>query len=73
MGLLLSSSWAMSPRPIDAAIFGQFGDGIGRKKTLATTLLMTGFATFAVGLIPTYANPPVSELFPLSASGAPFS
>jgi MFS family permease len=28
-------------RPINAAIFGQFGDGIGRKKTLVTTLLMS--------------------------------
>jgi MFS family permease len=45
-------------RPIDAAIFGHFGDCIGRKKTLVTTLLMTAFATFAVGLVPTYANPP---------------
>jgi len=43
-------------RPIGAAIFGHFGDRIGRKKTLVTTLLMTGFATFAVGLVPTYAS-----------------
>jgi MFS family permease len=40
-------------RPIGAAIFGHFGDRIGRKKTLITTLLMTGFVTFAVGLVPT--------------------
>jgi MFS family permease len=45
-------------RPIDAAIFGHFGDCIGRKKTLVTTLLMTAFATLAVCLVPTYANPP---------------
>jgi MFS family permease len=43
-------------RPIGAAIFAHFGDRIGRKKTLVTTLLMTGFATFAVGLVPTYAS-----------------
>jgi MFS family permease len=43
-------------RPIGAAIFGHFGDRIGRKKTLVTTLLITGFATFAVGLVPTYAS-----------------
>jgi MFS family permease len=43
-------------RQIGAAIFGHFGDRIGRKKTLVTTLLMTGLATFAVGLVPTYAS-----------------
>src|ERR1700757_2563333 len=41
-------------RPIGAAIFGHFGDRIGRKATLIATLLLTGFATFAVGLVPTY-------------------
>jgi MFS family permease len=45
---LPSTSWACR-RSIGAAIFGHFGDRIGRKKTLVTTLLMTGFATFAVG------------------------
>ncbi len=43
-------------RPIGAAIFGHFGDRIGRKATLITTLLLTGFATVAVGLVPTYAT-----------------
>ena len=41
-------------RPMGAAIFGHYGDRIGRKATLIATLLITGFATFAVGLIPTY-------------------
>jgi hypothetical protein len=41
-------------RPIGAAIFGHFGDRIGRKATLTTTLLPTGIATVAVGLVPTY-------------------
>src|SRR5215469_13043420 len=41
-------------RPIGAAIFGHWGDRIGRKATLIVTLLLTGFATTAVGLVPTY-------------------
>lgn len=43
-------------RPIGAAIFGHYGDRIGRKATLITTLLVTGAATTAVGLVPTYAS-----------------
>src|SRR5947209_5737261 len=41
-------------RPIGAAIFGHWGDRIGRKATLIATLLVTGLATVAVGLVPTY-------------------
>jgi len=43
-------------RPIGAVIFGHYGDRIGRKATLIATLLITGIATFAVGLVPTYAT-----------------
>jgi MFS family permease len=43
-------------RPIGAAIFGHYGDRIGRKATLITTLLLTGAATVAVGLVPSYAS-----------------
>jgi len=41
-------------RPIGAAIFGHYGDRIGRKSTLIATLLLMGLATFAVALVPTY-------------------
>jgi metabolite-proton symporter len=41
-------------RPIGAAIFGHYGDRIGRKSTLIATLLLMGIATFAVALVPTY-------------------
>ena len=41
-------------RPIGAAIFGHYGDRIGRKATLIVTLLVTGIATFCVGLVPGY-------------------
>jgi MFS family permease len=43
-------------RPIGAAIFGHFGDRIGRKAALIATLLITGLATFAVGFVPGYAS-----------------
>ena len=43
-------------RPIGAAIFGHWGDWIGRKATLIVTLLVTGLATVAVGLVPTYES-----------------
>src|SRR6266849_4423698 len=43
-------------RPVGAAIFGHYGDRIGRKATLITTLLLTGLATFAVGFVPSYAT-----------------
>jgi metabolite-proton symporter len=41
-------------RPVGAAIFGHFGDRIGRKSTLIATLLLMGIATFLVALVPTY-------------------
>ncbi len=41
-------------RPLGGIIFGHFGDRIGRKSMLVTTLVMMGLATFLVGLLPTY-------------------
>ncbi len=43
-------------RPVGAAIFGHFGDRIGRKSTLIATLLLMGLATFAVAFVPTYES-----------------
>jgi MFS family permease len=43
-------------RPVGAAIFGHYGDRIGRKAALIATLLLTGLSTFLVGCVPTYAQ-----------------
>src|SRR5256886_810750 len=43
-------------RPIGAAIFGHYGDRIGRKATLIATLLLMGVATFLIGFVPTYSS-----------------
>src|SRR5438552_2104012 len=43
-------------RPVGAAIFGHYGDRIGRKSTLIATLILMGVATFAVAFVPTYAT-----------------
>src|SRR6266851_119354 len=41
---------------VGAAIFGHYGDRIGRKAKLIATLLLTGLSTFAVGFVPGYAE-----------------
>jgi metabolite-proton symporter len=43
-------------RPVGAAIFGHYGDRIGRKSTLIATLLLMGIATFLVAFVPTYES-----------------
>jgi len=43
-------------RPLGGIVFGHFGDKVGRKKMLVSALLLMGVATFAIGLLPTYAT-----------------
>src|ERR1700722_6685305 len=43
-------------RPIGAAIFGHYGDRIGRKATLISPLLLMGLSTFLIAFVPSYAS-----------------
>jgi MFS family permease len=43
-------------RPVGAAIFGHFGDRIGRKATLIATFILMGMGTFLIGVLPGYAT-----------------
>jgi MFS family permease len=58
-GILLSFGTqfvGFAARPVGAAIFGHYGDRIGRKATLIATLLLMGVATALIGVLPTYAT-----------------
>jgi len=53
---LATFALAFVARPIGAAIFGHFGDRVGRKTTLVTALMTMGISTICIGLLPTYAS-----------------
>jgi MFS family permease len=58
-GILLSFGTqfvGFAARPVGAAIFGHYGDRIGRKATLIATLLLMGIATTLIGVLPTYGT-----------------
>lgn len=52
---LATFALAFFARPIGSALFGHFGDRIGRKATLVAALLTMGVSTVAIGMLPTYA------------------
>ena len=43
-------------RPVGGVVFGHFGDRLGRKSMLVTTLMLMGLATFLIGVLPTYSQ-----------------
>ncbi len=51
---LATFALAFFARPIGSAVFGHFGDRIGRKATLVAALLTMGVSTVVIGLLPTY-------------------
>ncbi|MDQ3269517.1 MAG: MHS family MFS transporter [Pseudomonadota bacterium] len=53
---LATFALAFFARPIGSAVFGHFGDRVGRKATLVAALLTMGLSTVAIGLLPTYAS-----------------
>jgi MFS family permease len=53
---LMAFAAGFAVRPFGALVFGRLGDLVGRKYTFLVTILIMGFATFMVGLLPTYAT-----------------
>src|SRR6202046_5395471 len=56
LAALGSSAVGFLARPLGGALFGHFGDRLGRKSMLVLTLFIMGISTFCIGLLPTYAS-----------------
>jgi MFS family permease len=55
MAVYASFSIAFFARPLGGIVFGHFGDKLGRKSTLVASLMLMGFSTVLIGLLPSYA------------------
>jgi MFS family permease len=53
---LLGFAAGFAVRPLGAVVFGRLGDLVGRKYTFVITIVLMGFATFAIGLLPGFAS-----------------
>src|ERR1700690_3422470 len=60
---LANFALAFFARPVGSALFGHFGDRIGRKATLVAALLTMGLSTVLIGVLPTYAS--IGKLAPI--------
>jgi MFS family permease len=53
---LLAFAAGFIVRPAGAIVFGWVGDSVGRKQTFLATIIVMGFSTFAIGLVPAYSD-----------------
>jgi MFS family permease len=53
---LMAFAAGFAVRPFGALVFGRMGDLVGRKYTFLVTILIMGFSTFIVGILPSYAK-----------------